>query len=197
MFNQIRYDNNQKKVILLVIFLLIIIGLIHNRDHLDLLRSSSFIQSSSQIDALKAEPLPELIWELRGLVKKEGIYYLPQNAVLKDAVRMAEGLKKRVYPDPSDIGIKPESGSRIIIGKTSLKVERLESEKLLTLFIPLSLNRASKEDLMALPGIGEKIATSIIEYRKDYGPFSSVEGLKDIRGIGDHKLKIIERYLTP
>ena len=56
---------------------------------------------------------------------------------------------------------------------------------------PLDINAATAEQLAErLSGIGEKKAESIVQYRKDNGPFGSVEDLAEVPGIG---AKTIER----
>ena len=48
----------------------------------------------------------------------------------------------------------------------------------------LCLNTATREELLALPGVGEKTADRILSYRDTYGRFSAVEQLLDVEGIG-------------
>lgn len=62
---------------------------------------------------------------------------------------------------------------------------------------PLNLNRASLQDLTDLPGIGEKTAQRILEYRTEIGKFSSGDQLLNVKGIGKKKLSQIRPFLIP
>lgn len=48
----------------------------------------------------------------------------------------------------------------------------------------VNLNAANVEQLMALPGIGKSKAQAIVAYREEQGPFSSVDDLVNVKGIG-------------
>jgi len=54
-----------------------------------------------------------------------------------------------------------------------------------SLMAAIDVNKASKEELMSINGIGEKKAEAIIKYRKKHGTFKSVDDLKNVNGIGD------------
>jgi len=54
---------------------------------------------------------------------------------------------------------------------------------------PLDLNSARVEDLMELPGIGEKLAQRLVEYRRSHGGFRSVEDLRKVQGIGEKRME--------
>ena len=60
----------------------------------------------------------------------------------------------------------------------------------------ISLNNADIEKLIELPGIGEKTALKIIEYRNKYGGFKSIDEIKNISGIGDKKYAKIKDLIT-
>jgi len=49
----------------------------------------------------------------------------------------------------------------------------------------ISINKATKNELMSIKGIGETKANAIIEYREKYNGFVSIEEIKQVKGIGD------------
>lgn len=61
---------------------------------------------------------------------------------------------------------------------------------------PVNINTASSEELQQVPGIGPATAQKILQMRKSYGPFKSVDDLLAIRGLGQKRLDKMRRYLT-
>jgi comEA protein len=61
---------------------------------------------------------------------------------------------------------------------------------------PINLNTATSEELQQVPGIGPVTAKKILQMRKSYGPFKSVDDLRAIRGIGPKRLEKMRKYLT-
>lgn len=59
----------------------------------------------------------------------------------------------------------------------------------------VNVNKASKEELMMLPGIGEKTAGNIIAYRQANGQFSSIDNLTRVKGFNRKKLDKIRQSL--
>jgi competence ComEA-like helix-hairpin-helix protein len=60
----------------------------------------------------------------------------------------------------------------------------------------VDLNTATKTELISLPGIGEGIAEQILIFRDEHGTFSSVEQLKNIKGIGAKKFERLRPYVV-
>jgi len=59
----------------------------------------------------------------------------------------------------------------------------------------INLNSAKLEDLVNLPGIGEKTAQKIIEYREQHKRFRNINELLNVKGIGEAKLAKIKKYI--
>jgi competence protein ComEA len=60
----------------------------------------------------------------------------------------------------------------------------------------VNINTASASDFEALPGIGAKTATRIVDYRQKNGPFKKVEELMNVRGIGEKNFLKLKPQLT-
>ena len=60
----------------------------------------------------------------------------------------------------------------------------------------VNINTATAQQLTALPGVGEKLAARIVEYRQKSGGFKSVAELMNVQGLGEKNLAKIEPYLT-
>jgi len=65
----------------------------------------------------------------------------------------------------------------------------LQGLELVLLGRPLDLNRASVEDLAAVPGIGPGLAADVVRERDERGPFPSPDALRRVRGIGPVRLE--------
>ena len=89
--------------------------------------------------------------------------------------------------------------------KVSLKKVELEPQKSISspkkskkrteVKFPISINKASIEELCALKGVGPKLAEKIIAYRESVGGFKTASDLQKVSGIGDKKSKNILQYI--
>lgn len=70
-----------------------------------------------------------------------------------------------------------------------------QSETAISVEFPLNLNTCTAEELCAINGIGTVTASAIIEYREALGGYTSVEQIKEIKGIGDATYEKAAPYL--
>jgi competence ComEA-like helix-hairpin-helix protein len=76
------------------------------------------------------------------------------------------------------------------------RVYKQERAKARGLKGPISINKASTDELMQLPHIGKKLAIAIIEYRKTHGDFKATSELIRVPGIGPKIVRDIEDLVT-
>lgn len=60
----------------------------------------------------------------------------------------------------------------------------------------VNVNEASSEQLTLLPRVGPAIAERIVEFRKENGPFKTVDDLLLVRGIGEKTLGLMKPYVS-
>ena len=60
----------------------------------------------------------------------------------------------------------------------------------------ININSASRSELMDLPGIGSVLSERIVEYRRINGPFSKIEDLRNVSGIGDKRYDTVKDRIT-
>lgn len=120
--------------------------------------------------------------EIKGAVKNPGIYTLKYESNVKALITASGGLLDSA--DDSNL-----SYLRILNDKDVIVVqEKNESVKL------ISINGASVEELDNLPGIGPSIASRIVEYRNEH-TFTSLEQIKEVKGIGDSLFNKIKELI--
>ena len=94
-----------------------------------------------------------------------------------------------------------EAGHRLEItssrrGECEFSVSSIPGAERIALGIPIDVNSAGVEDLMALSGIGPVLAGNIVSDREERGPFLRVEDLTRVRGIGPVRLERLSPHLA-
>lgn len=110
--------------------------------------------------------------EVKGEVNNPGVVTLKWEGTAQDAIDKAGGLTETA--DTQSISLLEQ-----VSPDTVLVIPSIQETKDL-----VSINNASLEELDTLPGVGPSIAQRIIEYRKEQ-PFTSLDDLKNVKGIGD------------
>lgn len=136
---------------------------------------------------------------VKGEVKKSGSYVLTQGKTYHDALYMAGGITDNadIYSVPMDTPIL--SDCTIFVPPMEKDVQRANSEKKFLSsaeYLKCNINTASKADLDSLYGIGEVLASRIVEYRENNGFFKSTEELLNIKGMGKSVFNKIKDYIT-
>ncbi len=62
--------------------------------------------------------------------------------------------------------------------------------------ILLNINTASAKQLQTLSSIGPQTAEKIIQYREEYGDFSSIDALTEVKGIGEKTLEKVKPFIS-
>ena len=141
-----------------------------------------------------------------GNVLKPGVYEMPADSRVVDAIRRAGGANaiadlnainlanrlndaQQVYVPAVGEKVPPSSNGQsaggVGTGSTPNSVE-----------YPININSADVALLDELPGVGPSTAQAIVTYRDQNGPFASVSGLEDVPGIGPAKVAAIQGLVT-
>lgn len=119
-----------------------------------------------------------------GWVLSPGVVRVAPESIVAVAIEAAGGLRPGALVGRINLAATVRSGDQIVVPGPEDKVESSEGG-------PLALNRASANDLEALPGVGPVLAERIVAYRDQNGPFKVVEDLLRVGGIGEAKLASI------
>ena len=137
------------------------------------------------------ESVAQVTVDVAGAVTKPGVYSLPINSRVIDAIKAAGDTLKGA--DLSDINLARviKDGEQVYIyppqnysqkGGGTVRVSPQRAKAKVT--GPIALNRASAKELESLDGIGPVLAARIVAYRKINGPFLTIEDLLKVSGIG-------------
>ncbi len=147
-------------------------------------------------------PDATVVVQVSGAVASPGLISLPAGSRVEQAISAAGGLTTDADVSQLYLAARIGDGERIVIpakGSTSssssnvndgnpqarsTETHEASSEPDGTVQA-LDINTATVEQLVALPGIGQVLAERIVAYRDAHGPFTSVNQLGDVEGIGD------------
>ena len=162
--------------------------------------------------------------EIKGAVKNEGVYEINDTSRVEDLINISGGLTNDA--DISTINLSKELKNEDVViiytkeeikeakqGSTVIKYIEKEcicprinnsaciediitnSESIINNTGKVNLNTATKQELLTIPNIGESKAELIIEYRNNT-PFTKIEDIMNIKGIGSGIFEKIKAYIT-
>lgn len=148
-------------------------------------------QPSGEAVPLRPPPTPAPISvHVTGAVVAPGVYQIPQNSRVSDAIAAAGGLLPIADDENINLAAIVEDGSRLNIEKaTYYSTGGGGSSR-------VNINTAALDELDALPGIGPSTAQAIIDYRRQYGTFQRTDEITDVPGIGPATYERIADLIT-
>lgn len=137
-----------------------------------------------------------------GAVAEPGVRELPPGARVLDALQASGGPTATADLGQLNLAAPVGDGSQIrvphqgevLAGPLVVAPGPSEGEEP---GFPVVLNSATAAQLEALPGVGPSTAAAIIAWRDAHGPFSSVDQLLEVRGIGPAKFEAIRNLVVP
>lgn len=113
---------------------------------------------------------------------------LPSAAATETQEAAAETTAEAVPTEAAKAKATAKSDTKATVPKTSSSKKEPVSGK-------ININTASKEELMKLSGIGDKLSDRIIAYRDAHGGFADINELKNVSGIGDKSFEKLRDYI--
>ena len=180
-WGNLHYSSLQKRGLAIIACLVILISALF------VLRGSSqeVIAAPAPLE-MESISQQTLMVDVAGAVMNPGVYSLPLNARVFEAIKAAGGLKKgadtsdinqaRILRDGEQIYVYPTTTSSGGVARPAMRKNG-----------PVMINRATVKDFESLDGIGPVLANRIVSYRKINGPFAAVEDLLKVPGIGQSK----------
>ena len=183
----------KKFIYLAIIFIFSITGCKDNSEELLRFKTSEDELEQENTIEEKSEKKDELlIVHVGGSVKRAGVYQLEKDKRIIDAIEKAGGMLEEADSDALNLAEKIKDGMKIYVPK---KGEKPTTSTNLKFQSYIDLNLAEKEELMTLPGVGEKTADKIIAYREAQ-PFEKVEDLLKVSGFGKKKMEALKGLIA-
>ncbi len=190
-----------------------------------------FLQQENKVEECICEECPSMSIEpiestkfkvdIKGYVKKPGVYEVTEGMILNDLIKLAGGLKSNGTTDNLNLSKKLNSEDVVVVSsKSEIKKQNSVSTSSTTFSTnsssrysitsttppkdattetnqnkKISINTATKDELMTLSGIGEAKALSIIAYREKT-PFKDISEIMNVSGIGESVYEKIKDYIT-
>lgn len=154
------------------------------------------------------QPETSIAVDIKGAVKKPGVYEVQTSDRVYDAIMAAGG-----YKDNADRNVinhaahvkdemviyvpkKGEKLDNVPFASSTTTNEGATSSTQRTAENTVNINTADEAGLQTINGIGPAKAKAIIQYRLENGPFQTVDDLKNVSGIGDKTLEQLRPFIT-
>lgn len=159
----------------------------------------------------------EIVVDVKGSVKKPGVYKIKENSRVTDAIDAAGGLSKNANTRFINLSKLLSDGDVVVIYSNE-EIEDAKKEDKIVVETPciceevkndacykeettntngkININTATINELMTLTGIGESKAKLIIEYRTQNGNFKDIKDIMKVKGISETLFSKFKENIT-
>lgn len=138
-----------------------------------------------------------IVVDVEGAVSAPGLYALPADSRVGDAIQAAGGLAADAQLGAANLAQKLSDGEQVIIptiedaqeatpGSTGVTESSVRKDG------KININTAGAEELQELSGVGPALSERIIAYREANGRFARIEDLQNVSGIGETRFANIK-----
>lgn len=171
--------------------------------------ASSVTDTAQTLGAAETEQVStsaHVVVHVDGAVMLPGVYELADGARVNDAIELAGGLTAEADTSTLNLAAKLADGQKVTVplvgestnsassGEATLSADGSGSSAAAANTL-VNINTASADELDTLPGVGPSTAATIIQDREESGPFTSIEDIMRISGIGEKKFAKIKDYI--
>lgn len=168
------------------------------------LSTTTVTEKNLEETTVESPEVIQIVVDVKGAVKNEGLYELDVSARVHDAIQAAGGFSEQADKKSVNLAQKLNDEAVVYVASQGENVSVIQAATSNSATEgtsgdatkKINLNTATVADLTTISGIGEKRANDILAYRDSNGGFSSVDDLNNVSGIGDKTLENIRPYVT-
>lgn len=222
----LRFLKKYKYVMTIFLFMLIIFYIVFVKVNLKS-KEKNLVDNQvviNEVEKVEVDLKDDLVYvDIKGAVKKPGVYKINSDKKIIDVITMAGGLMENANTDNINLSKKVTDEMVIIIYTneevknsnivdTVIKVIDKEcvcpniqndgcinteiNDSITNVNKTININTATLEELMSINGLGEAKAKAIIKYREENGYFKIIDDLLNVSGIGEALFEKIKEYIT-
>ncbi|EIA20889.1 helix-hairpin-helix domain-containing protein [Listeria fleischmannii] len=153
------------------------------------------LPEKQEVEKVENTKKQTVIVDVKGAVKKPGVYEIAVDGRVKDAIAVSGGFTDEADKNTINLAEKLKDEMVITVFKMGeaeiASHENTSNQK----EQKINVNQASISDLQGVPGIGEAKAKAILDYREKEGLFQTIDDLKNVSGIGAKTVEKLKEYL--
>ncbi len=213
-FERIKSYNYKKMIFPVILIFMYVLGFIYLDDKInkkEITKIENIIyEEENNEEEEKILNISYVYVDVKGAVKKPGVYKLVSGSRVIDAINISGGLLKNSNTGYINLS-KILKDSDIVKIYTNEEVDKMSKEEIKNIDsenkiedeiikeeenILVNINTATISELDKLDGIGEAKAKAIVEYRNQNGEFKSIEDIKNVSGISESLFEKIKNFIT-